>query len=456
MEGQQISRYLYGLKPSIREKIGCQVILSLSEAHNIARRAESMSSKGSFGGEVNRRSTTDASKQPLKFNAETSTSSNTIQSEQTEKEGRKKPMVNPYQQQRKIGNIISRNLVHKLKLPVEKHSEPYSIVWITDGAGIRVTERCRVPLSIVENLLTISRVGTEFMGELKDSKKVHLLIVKEFLSVGKDEPTVSLYNDVTRVKSQNMDLYMPLLVPESILEDLSTDFHLGLPRTQRGVDSVFVVVDRFSKMVHFIPCKKTSDASHVARLFFREVVRLHGVPKSIVSDRDTRATHSSIGRSPFSVVYQKSPRHVVDLVKLPKVHEYSSAAARLANDSQAIQEEVRQRLEETNQKFKEAADKHRRVNVFEVGEMVMVFLRRERFPVGKYNKLQPKKYGPYKITYKINDNAYVVDLPKDMNISSTFNVADLSRYHASDVPLYPDNSGASSFQVEGTDVGHKS
>ncbi|GKB34160.1 hypothetical protein Tco_0879102 [Tanacetum coccineum] len=167
-------------------------------------------------------------------------------------------------------------------------------------------------------------------------------------------------------------------------------------------------------------------------------------------------THSSIGRSPFSVVYQKSPRHVVDLVKLPKVHEYSSAAARLANDSQAIQEEVRQRLEETNQKFKEAVDKHRRVNVFEVGEMVMVFLRREQFPVGKYNKLQPKKYGPYTITYKINDNAYVVELPKDMSISSTFNVADLSRYHASDVLLYPDNSGASSFQVEGTDVGHKS
>ncbi|GJU47199.1 transposon ty3-I gag-pol polyprotein [Tanacetum coccineum] len=200
---RQGQKYLYGLKPSIHEKIRCQVILSLSEAHNIARRAESMSSRGNFKGE----------------------------SEQTEKEVGKKPMVNPYAKPIRdkcysCENIISRDLVHKLKLPVEKHSEPYSIVWITDGARIRVTEKCRVPLSIetthdgkdniyrfvkdgkkitllplgfkqnseprkVENLLTISRVGTKFMGELKDSKEVHLLIVKDFLSVGRDEPTKS-------------------------------------------------------------------------------------------------------------------------------------------------------------------------------------------------------------------------------------------------------------------------
>ncbi|XP_058756484.1 uncharacterized protein LOC131629722 [Vicia villosa] len=74
------------------------------------------------------------------------------------------------------------------------------------------------------------------------------------------------------------------------LRSISMDFIVGLPRVLGGHDSIWVIVDRLTKSAHFLPVKTTHKVSHLARLFVVEIVRLHGVPSSIVSDRDPKFT----------------------------------------------------------------------------------------------------------------------------------------------------------------------
>ena len=85
-------------------------------------------------------------------------------------------------------------------------------------------------------------------------------------------------------------LLNPLPITEWKRDTVSIDFITGLPKTKYQHDSVMVVVDTLTKAAHFIPVKSTFGIAQVANVFPKEVVRLHGVPKVIVSDRDAKFT----------------------------------------------------------------------------------------------------------------------------------------------------------------------
>lgn len=144
--------------------------------------------------------------------------------------------------------------------------------------------------------------------------------------------------------------------------------------------------------------------------------------------------NQTTGRAPFQVVYGRMPKSVVDLADIPEGERVNTDAEALAELIKQTHEEVKSCIEQNNAKYKSAADQHRRYKEFEVGDKVMVYLRKERFPSGAYNKLKLKKIGPCRIVRKCGTNAYQVDLPDEFDMSPIFNISDLYTYSEDDRP----------------------
>lgn len=187
----------------------------------------------------------------------------------------------------------------------------------------------------------------------------------------------------------------------------------------------------------------------MADLYFHEVVKLHRLPKTITSDRDskfmnhfwrtllkklgirwqfcsayhrqtdgrTEVVNQSLvnllrslvgknirqwdlllaGHTPFEVVYGKNPISPLDLVPLPVNNHFSGDAEARARQIKELYEEARERILKQNEKYKRQANKHRKPASFNEGDLVWIHLRKEHFPGGRHAILRPKADGPFKV-----------------------------------------------------------
>uniref|UniRef100_A0A2N9G2F5 Chromo domain-containing protein n=1 Tax=Fagus sylvatica TaxID=28930 RepID=A0A2N9G2F5_FAGSY len=235
-----------------------------------------------------------------------------------------------------------------------------------------------------------------------DFGKLHATLMRDFLvwelhasglagHFGRDKTI----EELAKHRKQNVGLYTPLPVLDRLWQDVSMDFVLGLPRTLKKHDSIFVLVDKFSKMAHFIPCSKTSDASKIAKLYFDEIVKLYGFPKTIVSDRDIRFMSyfwktlwplvGPIGMSPFEVVHGYKARKPLDLLPM-------SPQVRMSESAEAFAQHIHDLHKDIN-------------NHIHLRDYVIIRIRPERFPLETVKKLQARNAGSFKVLKRIGSNA---------------------------------------------------
>jgi hypothetical protein len=290
-------------------------------------------------------------------------------------------------------------------------------------------------------------------------------------------------------------LLQPLPTPSRPWASISSDFITDLPETN-GFNSVLVVVDRFTKMAHFIPCSKTISGMETADLLLTNIVRLHGLPDEIISDRGAqfmsnfwKRLFQSLGTSTkFSTAFHPQTdgqtervnqileqylRCMIsyqqdDWIKFLPMAEFAynntlhsstgstpffanygfhprfNIAMPTSSINPSAEERVRQmqdmhhalslELSHAQERHKEKADRHRMGSPdFHIGDMVWL-LRRHIPTTRPCNKLDYKKLGPFRIIDKVNPVAFRLDLPSHYRIHNVFHASLLEVYHSSSIP----------------------
>jgi hypothetical protein len=141
-----------------------------------------------------------------------------------------------------------------------------------------------------------------------------------------------------------------------------------------------------------------------------------------------RTVHSTTGFSPFEIVYGFNPLTPMDLIPLPFKEMVSLDGEKKAKMVRQLHEEVRLQIEKKNRLYASKANKGRKLVVFQPGDWVWVYMRKERFSNQRKSKLQPCGDGPFQVLERINDNAYKIDIPGEYGVSAIFNVADLTLF----------------------------
>ncbi|KAL0282787.1 UNVERIFIED_CONTAM: hypothetical protein Sangu_2931800 [Sesamum angustifolium] len=196
--------------------------------------------------------------------------------------------------------------------------------------------------------------------------------------------------------------FQPLSIPEWKSEKITIDFIVGLPRTLRKHDAIWVIVDRLTKPAHCLPIRLGDSLGKLAELYVSEIVRLHGVPVSIVSDRDPRFTLRFWG----SLQGLEGPELVQETIEKIQI--------------------VKKCLKAAQDRQKSYVDKHRMEMEYEVADKVFLKVSpwKEILRFGKQEKLSPGYIGPYEIIERIGPLAYRLALPAELSqIHDVFHVS---------------------------------